>query len=96
MAEKIKIGRRGGSTVALTHAFCIERKTDGGIRLSEIQSMTDSEQAMILAHFGRTQRVILGVGGEQHYRTLKPGSEQHFYAAVSEIPWPFGVMSGAA
>lgn len=92
MAKRYKVGRR--DTKAMKHAFTLERLPNGGLRIADIQSLTDAERGLVLAHFGREQRTILGIGGEQHYRTLKPGTDHHFNAAVTQLPWPFMLMGG--
>jgi len=96
MTEKMKVGRRGGALGNLAHAFTIQQAPGGGLLVTDVQSLTDVEHTMILGHFGRPLRAILGVGGEQHYRTLQPGTELHYYEAAGTLPWPFALMSGAA
>ena len=96
MAEMMKVGRRSGKNGRLKHCFTLGRNGDGGIRITDVHQLTDTEQVIILGHFGRPVRAILGIGGEQHYRTLQPGTEHHFYEAAGTLPWPFALMSGVA
>lgn len=93
MAEKFKVGRYVGG--AVEPAFTLERTDGGGIRFSDVKSLSDSERSYIMSHFGRPQRAMLGIAAEQHLRTLQPGTPIFFEAAVTTLPAPFVLMAGA-
>lgn len=91
---KFKIGRiNGGGTVK--PAFTLQRLPKGGIRFSDIEKLSDAERTTVQAHFGREMRAMLGLGGVQHWRKLKPGTDHHFNAAVTQLPHPFVLMAGS-
>lgn len=92
MSEKFRVGRKTASSVE--YAFTLERKEDGGLRFTKIESISGTEQALVMSHFGMPRKALLGVRGEQHWRPLKPGTQVHFEAAVSELPAPFVLMGG--
>jgi hypothetical protein len=77
---------------ALTPAFDVERTDDGGIRISNIMSMTDEERDLLLAHYGLTMRGKVVVRGEQHLRSFQPGTIQHFEQASHVLPEPFHLL----
>lgn len=89
---RYRVGRHQGTK--LVHAFDIEPKDGGGIHFSDVTSLSDSEHLLIMQHFGRPQDTRLSIGSEQHIRTLAPGTDKHFIAAVSVLPEPFALMGG--
>jgi hypothetical protein len=89
-----RVGKRVGSKVV--PAFDIARVNGGGVRFSNIRELTDSEQHLIMAHYGRPVRSKIVVRGEQHLRNLQPGTVRHFEHASYVLPDPFTLLPKGA
>lgn len=91
MSDRVyQVGKRNGNK--LIPAFKIIRRPDGGIRLKDIEDVSDFERSLVLAHFGRMLYSTTGVKTEQHRRVFRPGTQDHFDHAVHELPPPFALM----
>ena len=89
---KFRIGKRNGARIE--HAFDLEQIDGGGIRFSNVQSLSDGDKHLIMGHYGRPVRSKVVVLGEQHFRNFKPGTVLHFEHASYVLPDPFTLMSG--
>lgn len=87
---KYRVGKLQGKELA--PAFDVERTDDGGIRISNIHSLTDEERDVLFAHYGLTIRGKVVVRGEQHLRSFQPGTPQHFEQASHVLPEPFHLL----
>ena len=76
----------------LTPAFDVERTSEGGLRLSNITSLEDSERDLLFAHYGTPLRGKVVAAGAQHFRSFQPGTPQHFEHASYVLPEPFHLM----
>lgn len=81
-----------------TFAFNLRRKEDGGIGLSSIkEGLTSVERTAVLTHFGTPITVRTGgADGEQLWEgtvTHEPGTQDHFVAAVHQLPDPFCLVA---
>lgn len=78
------------------HAFDIERGSDGGIKLSRIEHLSDMEKQLVLSHFGTPRHAR--TGGEREGRLVteaievKPGEQLHFLTSLYRLPAPFKLI----
>jgi hypothetical protein len=87
---KFRVGKRSGTGVV--PAFDIEQTGGGGVRFSNIHSLTDADRHNVMAHYGRAFRGRFVLKGEQHFRNLKPGTAMHFEHASYQLPTPFQLL----
>jgi hypothetical protein len=91
MAKTYRVGKYEGRK--LKHSCHIERRADGGMRISKTcDGFTQQDIGILAAHFGRMLRTTEVVGVVQHRVVLRPGSKQHFEHAVCVLPPPFALM----
>lgn len=97
--NRFRIGRRNDKG-RLEHAFYIERRQDGGIRMTKVApGLTDRERHMLFTHFGQSKEGVTGGYDEDKgvVYTLtnksKPGDPEHFMRACHAIPAPFSIMA---
>lgn len=88
---KFRVGRLEGKK--LEPAFDIERVDDGGIRISNVTSLSDEERDLVFAHYGLTLRGKVVARGEQHFRSFSPGTVAHFEQASHLLPEPFFLIA---
>ena len=89
-----RVGKRVGNKIV--PAFDISRVDGGGVRFTSIRELTDGEQQLIMAHYGRPIRGKIVVKGEQHLRNFQPGSVRHFEHASYVLPDPFTLLPKGA
>lgn len=87
---KYRVGRVIGNRVE--PAFDIEQIDGGGIRFSNVKSLTDAERHAVMVHYGRPMHGKFVVKGEQHLRQLQPGTQLHFEHASYVLPDPFQLL----
>lgn len=87
---RFRVGKLHGDK--LEPAFDVERLDDGGIRITNIESLNDEERDLVLAHYGLTIRGKVVVRGEQHLRSFQPGTAHHFEQASHVLPEPFHLI----
>jgi hypothetical protein len=76
------------------HAFDVTRLDDGGIRITNVDALSDAERFRIMSHFGSK---LSGRDGHEDksgrmietWTTLDPGTEEHFTRAIYQLPHPF-------
>lgn len=83
----------------LKHVCNVASRSDGGITLTDITAMTDSERQALYSHFGTPLRAAEGyyVGGVDGtaIKSHAPGTPAHFDNAVHQLPQPFYLMGEA-
>lgn len=97
--NRFRIGKRN-TKGRLEHAFYIERRQDGGIRLTKVSSdLSSRDRHLLFTHFGRPQEGVTGEYDEDKGVTYtitnksKPGDPEHFMRACHAIPAPFSIMA---
>jgi len=77
---------------AVTPVFDVDRTEGGGILLSAIHGLTDSDKMSILAHYGQPISATVMVKRMQHRRLFRPGTQAHFDHASYALPSPFELL----
>ena len=97
MSEIFQIGRMGARG-ELTHVFNIRHAKDGGVKMSKVEGLTDTERQMLFAHFGKPHMARTGGSDSagdvfwEGFAEVEPGTLEHFHKAVYNLPGRFKVM----
>lgn len=93
IARHAKVGRP-------TYAFDLRRTDNGGLAISNVKLAPDDiERQALYAHFGKPLVSRSGFtnaeGATETVITTKPGTAEHFLAAVHRLPLPFCLVPSA-
>ena len=96
--KKFRVGVRNPTTHRLDFAFNIERREDGGIRITQIRKrLSDTHRHLLFSHFGIPKSATVGKKeGDMfltQWQTEEPGTPIHFERSIASLPSPFFAMS---